>query len=80
MLARIAAANRSGGRIGGNYICLQGGAIVDRGQWEVERICSRSESARDHCRTVVRHRTGNRYCAHDRDLCDLCAAGLGRVR
>lgn len=28
----------SGGRIGGNYICLQGGAIVDRGQWEVERI------------------------------------------
>ena len=29
---------RSGGRIGGNYICLQGGAIVDRGQWEVERI------------------------------------------
>ena len=30
--------NNSGGRIGGNYICLQGGAIVDRGQWEVERI------------------------------------------
>jgi hypothetical protein len=29
---------RSGGKIGGNYICLQGGAIVDRGQWEVERI------------------------------------------
>jgi len=29
---------RSGGRIGGNYICLQGGAIVDRGQWQVERI------------------------------------------
>ena len=29
---------RSGDRMGGNYICLQGTAIVERGQWEVERI------------------------------------------
>ena len=29
---------RSGDRMGGGYICLQGAAIVERGQWEVERI------------------------------------------
>jgi hypothetical protein len=27
-----------GERMGGGYICLQGAAIVERGQWEVERI------------------------------------------
>jgi len=29
---------RSGDRMAGGYICLQGAAIVERGQWEVERI------------------------------------------
>jgi len=29
---------RSAERMGGNYVCLQGAAIVERGQWEVERI------------------------------------------
>jgi hypothetical protein len=29
---------RSGDRMVGGYICLQGGAILERGQWEVERI------------------------------------------
>jgi len=31
-------ARRSVERMVGNYICLQGTAIVERGQWEVERI------------------------------------------
>jgi hypothetical protein len=25
-------------RMAGGYICLQGGAIMERGQWQVERI------------------------------------------
>jgi hypothetical protein len=29
---------RSRDRMAGGYICLQGGAITERGQWEVERI------------------------------------------
>jgi hypothetical protein len=29
---------RLGDRMAGSYICLQGAAIVERGQWEVERI------------------------------------------
>jgi len=29
---------RSGNRMEGGYICFQGGAIMERGQWEVERI------------------------------------------
>ena len=29
---------RSGDRLAGGYICFQGGAIMERGQWEVERI------------------------------------------
>jgi hypothetical protein len=29
---------RSGNRMAGGYICLQGAAIVERGLWEVERI------------------------------------------
>jgi hypothetical protein len=29
---------RSSNRMAGGYICLQGAAIVERGQWEVERI------------------------------------------
>lgn len=28
----------SGDRMAGGYTCLQGGAIMERGQWEVERI------------------------------------------
>jgi hypothetical protein len=29
---------RSGDRMAGGYICLQDAAIVERGQWDVERI------------------------------------------
>jgi hypothetical protein len=29
---------RSGDRMAGGYICLQGAAIVEQGQWQVERI------------------------------------------
>ena len=29
---------RSRDRMAGSYICFQGGAIMERGQWEVERI------------------------------------------
>ena len=29
---------RSANRMAGGYICLQGGAIMERGQWQVERI------------------------------------------
>ena len=44
---------RSDGRIGGNYICLQGGAIVDRvsGRWSGSTSVSESARARAISRT-----------------------------
>jgi hypothetical protein len=29
---------RSADKLGGNYVCLQGGAIAERGRWELERV------------------------------------------